>query len=241
MTSAEFAKEVSGALKQERRIDPHFHATVLELDDDGTVTLEGEAGTVAEKRLILERIARLPQVNGIVDRLRVKPAEVMSDAGIRDHLRKALLLAPAFQRIRIAEENDHRINVLNDPTEGPDGEITISVSDGIVTLNGRLPSLTSKRFAGVLAWWVPGSRDVINGISVEPEEKDAAIRIQEAVQLALDLDPFVNASQVRVGARIRTVRLTGLVGSDEQRHAAEADAWYVFGVDDVINEIGVQG
>jgi osmotically-inducible protein OsmY len=35
------------------------------------------------------------------------------------------------------------------------------------------------------------------------------------------------------------VRLTGLVRSDAIRQAAEADAWYVFGVDDVVNDIAV--
>ena len=37
--------------------------------------------------------------------------------------------------------------------------------------------------------------------------------------------------------RGRTVRLTGWVSSAAARDAAEWDAWYVFGVDDVINEI----
>jgi osmotically-inducible protein OsmY len=35
------------------------------------------------------------------------------------------------------------------------------------------------------------------------------------------------------------VRLTGLVPSEAERDMAERDAWYVFGVDDVINEIAV--
>jgi osmotically-inducible protein OsmY len=80
---------------------------------------------------------------------------------------------------------------------------------------------------------------VINGIAVEPREEDAPILIEEAVRIALDKDPFVDASQVRVGVRQRTVRLTGSVHSPEARDAAEWDAWYVFGVDNVINEIEV--
>jgi osmotically-inducible protein OsmY len=86
---------------------------------------------------------------------------------------------------------------------------------------------------------VPGVRDVINGIAVEPPEEDAPIFIEEAVRLVLEKDPLVDASQIRVGVRGRTVRLTGLVRSDDVRRAAEADAWYIFGVDDVINEIAV--
>jgi len=61
----------------------------------------------------------------------------------------------------------------------------------------------------------------------------------EAVRIAFDKDPFADASQVRVGVRHRTVRLTGAVHSQEARNAAEWDAWYVFGVDDVVNELEV--
>jgi osmotically-inducible protein OsmY len=108
-----------------------------------------------------------------------------------------------------------------------------------VILNGRVPGLASKRLAGVLAWWVPGSRDVINGIAVEPPEEDAPIRIEEAVRIALEKDPLLDASKIRIGVRQRTVRLTRGVRSEAERDAAEWDAWYVFGVDDVINEIEV--
>ena len=94
---------------------------------------------------------------------------------------------------------------------GARGEIDIEVEHGVVTLNGSLPSLAAKRLAGVLAWWVPGVRDVVNGITVDPPEEDAPIQIEEAVRIALDKDPLFDASQIRVGVRGRTVRLTGWV------------------------------
>jgi osmotically-inducible protein OsmY len=87
---------------------------------------------------------------------------------------------------------------------------------------------------------VPGVRDVVNGMAVEPPEDDGAIQIEEAVKLALQKDPFVDADQIRVGAHNAVVRLTGLVKSEGMRESAEADAWYVFGVDDVINQIEVR-
>jgi osmotically-inducible protein OsmY len=94
--------------------------------------------------------------------------------------------------------------------------------------------------AGVLAWWVPGSRDVINGIAVEPPEQDSDVAILEAVRLVLEKDPFVDASQIRVGVKNALVRLTGLVPSEAEREMAEFDAWYVFGVDMVDNRIEVR-
>lgn len=100
--------------------------------------------------------------------------------------------------------------------------------------------MASERLAGVLAWWVPGTRDVVNGISVEPPEEDGPIRIEEGVRLALEKDRLVDASQIRIGARNQTVHLTGLVTSEAARNAAEWDSWATFGVDDVINDIEVR-
>ena len=117
------------------------------------------------------------------------------------------------------------------------GEIDVEVADGVVTLNGSLRGLDDKRLAGVLAWWVPGSRDVINGIAVEPPEDDSDAAIVEAVRLALEKDRLVDAGQVRVAAQDAVVTLRGYLREEHERHMAESDAWFVFGVDDVVNEI----
>ena len=103
-----------------------------------------------------------------------------------------------------------------------------------------LKDLVLERLAGAMAWWVPGSRDVINGIAIEPPERDAPIRIQEALRTVLEKNPLIDAGQIRVGVRQRVVRLTGIVHLTEQREMAERDAWSIFGVDKVINEIVVK-
>jgi osmotically-inducible protein OsmY len=87
---------------------------------------------------------------------------------------------------------------------------------------------------------VPGVRDVVNGIAVEPAEDDGPDMIAEAVRVVLEKDPFVDATQVRIGVRNTVVRLDGLVPTGTVREAAERDAWCTFGVDKVINEIEVR-
>ena len=119
------------------------------------------------------------------------------------------------------------------------GTIEIEVSEGVVTLNGEVPGLGVKRMVGVLAWWVPGSRDVINGLVVTPDQADNDFEMADAVRLVLEKDPFVDATQVRVGTRNGIVRLQGLVPTESEKEMAEADAWYVFGVDGVENELSV--
>jgi osmotically-inducible protein OsmY len=234
----ELREKALSAIRSESRIGPHFKPTALKIEADGTATIQAEVDNIAIKRLALERLAATKGIGAIVDRLRVKPARAMSDAGILDHLRKAYFAEPAFAALKIKERKAGKLLWVQDAPD-PRGEIVIEVKKGVVILNGRVPGLASKRLAGVLAWWVAGSRDVVNGIAVEPPEEDAPIRIEEAVRIALDKDPFVDASQVRVGVRNRTVRLTGAVRSRKARDAAEWDAWYVFGVDDVINELEV--
>jgi len=225
------------AMRSEPRIGPHFKPD-LAIAEDGTATIVAEVETVAIKRLALERLAGTYGITAVVDRLRVTPAVPRSDDGILDDLRKALYDEPSFRQLALKERENGALKLVRDASEASHGEIELEVHDGVVILNGRVPSLAAKRLAGVLAWWVPGSRDVVNGIAVEPPEEDAAIRIEEAVRIALEKDPFVDATQIRVGVRNRTVRLTGSLPR-EARDAAEWDAWYVFGVDDVINEIDV--
>ena len=230
--------KVRAALSSEPRLD--LHATPVDLAFDGeTLTMTGEVTSVIAKKRALERAATVGGVAGIIDRLHVIPAQAMGDSEIRDHVRDALLGEPAFAdcALRVWDDGDWR--TLRDPIDAG-GSIDIRVEAGVVTLNGIVRGLASKRMAGVLAWWVPGARDVINGIAEEPEEEDHAEHIAEALRLVLEKDPFVNASQIRIGARNTVVRLTGLVPSEAERDMAERDAWYVFGVDEVENLIEVK-
>ena len=129
--------------------------------------------------------------------------------GIMDHLRKAFSYEPSFRGETISERRGEDLILIQGAPEVADGSVELEVADDIVTLNGILPSLTGKRLAGVLAWWVPGVRDEVNGIAVEPFEEEAPILLEEAVRLVLEKDPFVDPSQIRVGAGERTITWPG--------------------------------
>ncbi len=229
---------VRKAFYSEPRIDLAHHPIRLALSE-GDLVIEGEVADIAAKKLALERAAAVAQVRGIVDRLRVAPAERMGDGAIRDLVRDALLEEPALAACSI------RVGVKKQwepvrAVDGPAGAIDITFEDGVVTLDGDVPGLGLKRLAGILAWWVPGSRDVINGLSVTPAEDDNDGEISDAVRLALEKDPMVDPAQIRVLTRNAVVTLQGQVVSESEREAAEFDAWYVFGVDKVVNQIRVR-
>jgi osmotically-inducible protein OsmY len=230
--------EVRASFHSEPRFGPHRH---VDVDfEDGTLILEGEVADVAVKKLLLERGAAHPEVDGIVDRLRVKAAQRMGDGEMRRRLCAVLLQEPALAEIAVRVREDGDLVTMREPPHRCRGEVWVTVDDGIVTLDGSVPGLAHKRLAGVLAWWVPGSRDVINGIQTPSDEPDRDDDITDAVRIALEKDPFVNASQIRVTTRDGVVRLQGAVPKDAEREMAEFDAWYVFAVDRVANELKVQ-
>lgn len=234
----EILNAVRAAWHSEPRIGPKAPHIAMEFDA-GTLTLEGEMPDIAAKKLALELAAEVAGVSGIVDRMHVAPAERMEDGEIRDHVRHALEQEPAFAELALTEMVKGEERSLREPAGRRRGWIRLSVAEGVVTLDGEVPGLEFKRLAGVLAWWVPGSRDVINGLGVSPEEADNDAEITDAVRMALEKDPFVNAGQIIVGTVDAVVTLAGLVPSESERNMAEFDAWYIFGVDRVRNRVEV--
>jgi BON domain len=175
-------QQIRAVLEHEPRINLHRYPIHLHCED-GIVTVEGDAEHIIAKKLALELAASIAGVDGLVDRLRVVPTRPMGDGAIRDHVRDALLQEPAFATFAITLRKEGQGDIVRPACGMPFGAIEVAVASGVVTLNGQVPSLSHKRLAGVLAWWVPGSRDVINGLAVEPPQEDSADEMTEAVRL----------------------------------------------------------
>lgn len=230
--------EVGAALERETAVNLHHFPVYLSFEANALV-VEGEVEGIAAKKRALEVTAAIPGVTGIVDRLHVVPAEPMEDGVIREHVCKALLAENLLTPFAVRAT----VKGVPEPVGGGDGSagtIDVEVNDGVVVLDGTVPSLSAKRLAGVLAWWVPGSRDVVNGIEVAPYEEDNDDELVDAIRLVLEKDPFVNAAQIRVTCRNYAVTLDGIVKGDTQRRMAEADCWYVFDVDRVTNRLQIE-
>ncbi|MDD2272213.1 MAG: BON domain-containing protein [Desulfuromonadaceae bacterium] len=227
--------EIAAALEREKSVNLHDFPLYLEFAD-GVLTISGEVEHIMAKKRALEVAAAVNGVAGIVDRVHTVPATVMEDGEIRDHVCTTLLAENLLSSCAIWAIVKGKPEVVRE-ADASLGSIDVEVSAGIVTLNGAVTSLSAKRLAGVLAWWVPGSRDVVNGLEVSPPQEDNDDEVVDAVRLALEKDPFVDAAQISVGCRGYHVTLEGLVKNETQRQMAEADAWYVFRVDRVVNLI----
>ncbi len=200
--------------------DPRLARDQLHLDvhcSNGMVTLGGSAGRLADRRRVESLASSVPGVRAVESRVTLTPDVDVDDAALESAVVRALTQDRALVT----------------------SEIDVTVQQGVVTLWGTVPSLTMKRYAGVLAWWVPGVRDVDNRLDLKWPEEDNDTEITEAVQEALDKDYLVDPTGIAVHTYRGVVTLRGAVFSEEQRDAAENDAWFVLGVKDVNNQIRV--
>lgn len=229
---------VTAALERETTVNLHLFPLRLELSE-GVLAMEGDVEHIMAKKRALEVAAAVPGIENIIDRIRLSPSRHMQDGEIRDHVCSSLLAENLLASYSVTAVVKGRLEVLRAAGQEADGNIEVEVNGGVVVLNGVVPSISAMRLAGVLAWWVPGTRDVVNGIEVVPPQDDNDDEVVDAVRLVLEKDPFVDAPQIRVRCSDYVVTLEGIVKNSTQRQMAEADAWFVFRVNRVVNLLDV--
>lgn len=225
----------------ERDTGINLHDSPIRISPVGEgLQLDGEMENIAMKRLAVRIAGELVGPEAVDDKLTVKPSEPREDGAIRDGIQMAFLHEPVFRETNLYIWNKGKWETLRQVDGRPDGRIEISVEEGTVTLAGEIWSLSHKRMASLLTWWIRGARNVVNLIKVVPEEQDTDQEITDAVRLALDKDPMVHSDQIWVTTRGGNVMLEGLVARDAEKRAAEYDAWYLSGVSSVTNRIEVE-
>jgi osmotically-inducible protein OsmY len=232
---SEMTKMLYAALEREPGVNLHHFPIVLRWRGDD-LELNGDVENIIAKKRVLARAARLHGGHGVVDRLRVAQPYDAADGAIRDSVGAHLLQEPAFRRCGV-RVGDGAMRVV--AAGAPEGEIDVAVRDGAVTLGGTVISLSHRRLAGVLAWWAPGCRDVVNNLKVVPGQVDNDDEISDVLRIVLEKDPLVHAGQIGIRTIAATVTLAGLVAAEVERRVAELDAWYVLGVREVVNRIRV--
>lgn len=214
-TDEEIRRNVWDEISHDVRIDSsNITVTVT----DGVVYLEGTVPTYTQKIIAAEDARRIKGVVDVVNNLQVVPPRIWTDEEIRDIIRRNL-------------DRDVRIS---DPSK-----IHVTVSAGVVTLTGTVPSYSQKVAAAEDAWAAPGVIDVINDIVVSPARVRTDAEIEADVRRVLDTDPDINAARIQVSVVNGVVYLRGAVPTYYQIEEAEEDAWSVPGVVNVVNELTV--
>lgn len=218
VTDSEILDHVHAVLTRDPRVrDRSEGGTITVFCRDGQIVLAGEVEELPAK-MVSERLARTVNgVRAVVNNLRVKAVPSRSDAEIHDHLVDAY-------------EHDH---VLDERLISP------IVQDAVVTLTGSVDALAKKRLAGLFAWWSAGVKDVKNHLLVAPDEEDNDEEITDFLKIAFELDKLVDSNRIGVRTRDAVVTLFGVARNQDEIRQAEADAWAVFGVKDVVNKLTI--
>ncbi|MGF1606010.1 MAG: BON domain-containing protein [Rhodothalassiaceae bacterium] len=193
---------------------------------DGVVRLSGAVGSAVEKAEAVYDASVVGVREVVEDELTVEPwaqepnrrlatAQIRTDRAITEAVRAALRRDPRLSRLRL----------------------TPTVTDGVVTLTGVVPSLQAKRIAEQDARRTVGVRAVTNALEVMATEDP--VTAEQRIAAALARSAFLQGSEVRVTVRNGTARLTGQVQRPYQRQQAEALAGQVAGIQAVQTDIAV--
>jgi len=234
-------KAIRAGLEREPRINLHRWPIHLEMADDGVLIMQGDVENLSARKIACGIAGAVPEVRGVVDRLQIATADPKGDGEILDVLGALLLDARDLKNctLRVMKKGQPLAlqKIIDDDASG---DILAAVEAGVVTLDGWVISLSHKRLAGVLAWWTPGCRDVVNALEVVPPEQDGDDEISDALLLVLEMDPLIlHSGRIRIQTQDGVVTLQGLVRSQAEKERAEQDAWCLFAVDNVINRIAV--
>lgn len=234
------AQRALEAIRGDRRIDLQ-HGSIRIRPDGDALCLEGEVTNIPSKRIALALAQQAVGDVAVRDELRLKPSETRNDTEVREALARALLFQAELHNCTVRQRDHGRAQLLQEAHDDwPCGEIELDVTDGEVTLTGKVISLSHKRMIEALAWRTPGCRNVVDRISVEPAEDDNDDELADAIRLVLEMDPFVRAEQVGIRSDNGVVTLGGVLRGHEEKLLAELDAWSVWGVVDVRNRIEVR-
>lgn len=203
-------EEITAAVENELLVNPAINSYLIDVTtDDNVVTLSGEVNNVLEKRKATQIAGMVRGVVSVINNIEVDPP-ARTDQQIQQDVINALLYDAATEAYNV----------------------NVSVSDGVVTLNGEVQSQQEKQLAGQVARGVIGVREVRNNIEVDMETTRPEEEIRADVIGALQSDVQVDSALIDVNVEGDTVMLSGTVGSAAERNRAYWDAM-VAGVDTV--------
>ena len=236
-------KQVMAAFERESHLKLRNHPIHMSFDD-GALTVAGEVPDIASKKRLLQLTQMHCDGTRLVDQLRVTANPAVGDGELRTRLCERLAQTVEFRNCVICARVKGQLEVLHGTMDeaGNDGSgvVEVTVEDGVVTLTGQVGSLSHRRLASVIAWWVGGCRDVANLLELVPAEADGDDEISEALHLVLETDPRVRAGQITINVENHRITLAGWVATEAERRQAEQDAWCLDAIEGVVNRIQVR-
>jgi osmotically-inducible protein OsmY len=214
--SEELQRDVLDELAYDAAVDSSQVAVTA--TDSGVITLTGSVPTYMQARAAERAAKRIRGVNAVASELEVKPPRALArgDTGIAEAALRAL---------------DWSASV-------PDNAVRVTVTNGWVTLDGKVDWEYQRRAAQHAVRDLAGVRGVTNVIELNPYAKPAEIRarIEQAFRRSAEID----AQHVMISATGGRVTLSGTVHSLAEKEAAERAALAAAGVSSVVNNLEVR-
>ncbi|SFR53659.1 Osmotically-inducible protein OsmY, contains BON domain [Marinobacter daqiaonensis] len=224
----------------ERNPDINLHQFPVEVSHDSrndAIRLEGTVEDIIALRKIMELAKAEAGTARLVEDLHIQTSVDVTDDQLQDKVVETLSGERLFRDVRIGSGSEGA-----PASTAPEADwIVVSASGSSVHLEGRVHSLSHRRLAEALTWWIPGTSRIENRIQLEPAEEDSDDELSDAIGLVLERDPSLDASQIQVTVKDKAVVLEGGVTSDVNRTIAARDCWMVPGVHCVENRIQVLG
>ncbi|MFN5496335.1 MAG: BON domain-containing protein [bacterium] len=205
-SDSQIKTDVLNELKWDSRVDETDVGVQVR---EGIVTLVGNVDVYAKKIAAREAAHRVHGVLDVVDELQVKVAGV---GGATD--------TEIARAVRDALEWDAFV---------PDEKITSTVSLGIVTLEGVVPTWSQRADAERVVRGLSGVRGVINQITVMAKAVDSS-RIKADIEEALERQAEREARRIGVSVKDGVVMLTGRVRSWVEKDTIDRVVGFATGV-----------
>ena len=185
---------------------------------DGVVTLVGSTSDHGKKWQAVRAAKRVSGVKAIADEIDVVLAG--------PHLRTDAEIATAA------------VHQLEWSTTIPKGSTTVTVRDGLVTLEGQVEWWYQKNAAEDVMQYMIGVKGIRNQITIKP--LISATDVETAIKAAFERHAMLDAKKIQVTTYGSKVELTGKVANNMEREEAERVAWAAPGVLSVDNRISLE-
>ncbi len=200
--------------------DDRVNAATVDVEvRDGTVTLRGTVPSYRTRMAAIDDAEMIPGVDRVEDHLMVRwpPVYTPTDSDLWNDVDRALRWNPNIDTTRIS----------------------ITVLDGVVTLEGTVDSLWKKSHAERVAADVAGVVSVENRLAVVPTRKLTDEAIATDIVDALKRNVLVDAENVDVRVANGVVTLIGSVPNLAARRSARDIALRTAGVLDVRENLSI--